>query len=553
MGVFQIISFAGGLSDYENKGTPGSFKFGANLDIRKELDSLSCQQALTDIGITSSTSSSISPSSSYSPSPSISSSVSPSISPSSSVSPSSGDQPSPSDSPSASKSPSASMSPSASLSPSSSISPSPSPSSALPSVFQDLVMWFIPANDGNIYGFGNTGKIYKIQPDLAVFQVYDLRKAITGASQKYSATGLIYLEFADDTNLHRKIIPGDPSWNDVDQAGTVTGDTWPKNNLTSAPWHTMAQVSGDVMIANNSFLAMSAYDDSYTNEALDLIPSNVAKALLPRSTGGSARVVIGTYPQVDPVNGVNGMVDCEVPLVQIGSDGDIYYSDFTTDVAVKRLIGGGKVNPGGMTNLVNQVNIFDWNQNALSWIDNQVIGNMAMMGFFESDPGKGGVYTAGRWNKNQPFAWNCEYQLDADEIGAVLSLGSITYVSYTIGGIPGVKVTDINNKATAIYEGLDFQAPIKTPLYITKWDWAELFFLPLPAGCTVQFWYRMDKEGDFIQAPISNQTTGDFSVTNAQKCVFAIGAMGEIFEPRVVLIPNGNETADIFRIKCGFV
>lgn len=549
MGIYQIQSFRGGLSDYEDKGIQGSFKFAANLDIRKLVDSLSAGQALVELGNTYSTSASISPSASSSPSSSPSSSASPSISPSSSPSPSIYVSPSASPSPSASRSPSGSMSPSSSLSPSSSVSPSPSPTSGFPDVFADLVIAWVNSSDGNLYGFGNTGKVYKITPTLGVSQVYDLRKPINGAAEKPSAGGNIYLEFATNTELHRKQIPGDPAWNDVNKAGTVQGDTWPKTNLSPADWHTMVNVGGDIMIGNNSFLAMSAYDDSYTNEALDLIPGKVVQTLLERT----GRVVIGTFPAANPITGVNGMVDAEVPLAQIGNQGDVYYADFVNSVAVKRLICGGQVNPGGMTNMINHIDIFDWEQTALSWIDKQTIGNMALMGFYNTVAGKGGIYTAGRWNKNQPFVWNCEYQFDADEIGAVASAFGLVFFSYQLGAEYGVKVTDTQNKAVGVYEGLDFHAPIKTPLYITRWDWAELFFAPLPAGCKIQFWYRIEKEGEFIQAKIANQDATDYSVTGEQRCNFQIGVKGEIFEPRVVVIPNGNLTPEVYRIKIGFV
>lgn len=45
---YHIRSFLGGQSDFEDKGTPGSFKASQGLDIRKIRDSLSCQQQLTD-------------------------------------------------------------------------------------------------------------------------------------------------------------------------------------------------------------------------------------------------------------------------------------------------------------------------------------------------------------------------------------------------------------------------------------------------------------------------------------------------------------------------
>lgn len=48
MNLFKLKSFRGGLSDWENVGIAGSFKFGSNLDIRRNTDSLTCNQALTD-------------------------------------------------------------------------------------------------------------------------------------------------------------------------------------------------------------------------------------------------------------------------------------------------------------------------------------------------------------------------------------------------------------------------------------------------------------------------------------------------------------------------
>lgn len=49
MPSWLIDTFGGGVSDHENKGQRGAFKTGSALDIRKLVDSLSCQQALLDI------------------------------------------------------------------------------------------------------------------------------------------------------------------------------------------------------------------------------------------------------------------------------------------------------------------------------------------------------------------------------------------------------------------------------------------------------------------------------------------------------------------------
>ena len=545
MGIFQTNSWRGGISDYENKGIPGAFKFASGIDIRKIRDSISCQQALVDEGSLI-ISPSQSPSSSRSPSSSNSPSASPSISPSSSASPSLGG--SASTSPSSSKSPSASASPSSSLSPSSSTSPSPSPSAGLTTIFSDLIRSWVKCSDGNLYGFGNTGKIYKRLSFDVWLQVYDLHKPIVGSCEKPSSSGKIYLEFATNTELHRKEIPGNSAWNDVDAPGLVQGDSWPKTNLDPEDWHMMAQVGGDVIIGNGSKLAMSAYDDSYTNEALDLIPGNTVRAILERV----GRAVVGTYRTSDPTQGVNGMIDTEVPLAQIGNNGYLYYNDFTNSISIKAFPGGGKINPGGVCNEVSQAEFFDWAQTALSWIDKQNVGNMAVFAVYGATPGKGGLYTMGRKNKNQPFVMNCEYQFDADELGAVVNVGGVDIVSYRIGTTFGVKSVDLQNKAIGSVDSLDLPAPIKYSIQITVWKQAEVFMAPLPSNTAIQFWYKMDKVGDFIRADLADGSGNSYTSTGGKKAVFTINASGEIYEYRVVLVPSQNITPEIYRVKTLF-
>ena len=537
--VLEITSFRGGISDYSDKGIPGAFKFATNVDIRKQVDSLSANQDLMDIGlIKQNPSPSISPSSSLSPS----ASVSQSKSPSSSASPSGGG--SPSASPSASQSPSASLSPSASYSASSSLSPSPSPSSGLTTVFSDLIRFFVNCSDGNTYGFGNTGKVYKIDQALNCSQVYDLRIQIKGAVEKPSSSRKTYLLFAEDTKLHRKEIPGLSNWNDVDKAGTVQGDTWPKTNITSQDWHTMVNVGGSIMIANGSMIAMAAYDDSYTNEAVDLIPGNTAKTMLERN----GRLITGTHPTGFSTKGTNAVIDSEVPLAQVGIDGQIMYADLVSRMPLKRFPGGGQVNPGGVANEVSQMGFFEWIQTALSWTNKQVYGNLPYMGVFGADAGYNGIYTYGRRQKNQPFVMNLEYNLEVDEIGAVAFVNGVLIASYNDGGQFGVKAVDTSTKADFMYNSLDFKAPQKKPIDITKWSIAEVFMQPLPSGCSISFWYRMDKYGSFIQAKTLDGTTS-YSVTNGKKAVFSIQADGQIYEFKIMVTSSGNTTAEIYRIR----
>jgi len=550
MGIYEINSFRGGLSDFEDKGISGAFKFGSNLDIRKQIDSLSAGQTLVDLGTrTDSASPSQSPSASLSPSASSSMSSSRSPSPSSSQSnspsPSFSYSPSASASPSRSQSvsPSGSASPSASTSPSHSTSKSPSPSAGLDTVFSDLVHVWVKASDGNLYGFGNTGKVYKIDSSLACFQVYDLHRAIKGACERPSSDGTTYLVFASNTELHIKPLPGNAGWDDVDSVAD-----WPKNDLTSATWHTMKEVGGDVFIANGSTLATVGYDGSYSNEALDLVPGNVVKTLIERN----GNINIGTARSSEPTQGINGAIDSEVPLSQVGDDGELYFANMTDTIPVKRFPGGGKVNPGGVTNLVEQVNFFNWEPGADSWIDKQSVGNMALFGVFGADSGKNGIYSYGRKNKNHSFVMNLDYALEVDEIGAVTSYNGTVIASYKDGSDYGVKAVDSTTKATGTYEGLDLKSP-KDKMLATQtiWNIAEIFTAPITLGSSVEFWYKANKTGSFVQAYTADGSTS-FSTASGLKAEFRIGAVGEIFEPRIVLNPTGNTSPEVYKIRLHF-
>ena len=361
---------------------------------------------------------------------------------------------------------------------------------------------------------------------------------IKGAEEKPSSDRKTYLYWATDKVLKRKIIPGLDNWNDV----TVVD-----SNLETTDWHTMKQIGGALKIANRGMLGLVGYDDSYTNEALDLIPGNIAKTIVERN----GRAIIGTYKPADPDKGINSAIDAEYPLVQVGDDGYIYFANMSDSISIKRFPGGGKTNPGGVCNETQQVEIFEWEETALSWIDKQSVGNMALFGVYGADSGKGGIYSMGRKNKNHPFVMNLEYLLDADEIGALVNVNGTTLASYRQGTGFGVKAVDSSTKATGTYEGLDFKAPVKRPVNITKWKTAELFMDPLPAGSSVEFHYKVNKTGGFVQARTADGETV-FDTASAKKAVFRIGVEAEIFEPRVVLNPTFNVSPEIHRVRVNF-
>jgi hypothetical protein len=529
MAIFEIKEWSGGISSYSDKGIRGAFKMGRNLDIRKTTDTLTCGQALKEEGLFGSShsqSSSLSQSPSLSPSGSQSASMSYSNSSSASISPSG----------SGSKSASASASPSGSQSPSASASSSLSPSAGLNNVFVDLILFFVKCTDGNTYGFGDAGNIYRRYSDGYTRNVYrDSDGGIKGAIEKPSSNGKTYLQWATATSIKQKEIPGASNWSDVTEIA---------DNLTGTEWHTMTQVGGANIIANGSWLAMCGYDDSWTNEALDLIPGNSVKALIERN----GRVVIGTYKSGYSNKGVNAMIDAEYPLSQIGNNGEIFYANFSDTLAVKRFPGGGRVNPGGVTNEIDQINIFDWETSALSWIDKQTLGSLTLWGVFNATANYNGVYTYGRENKEQPFTLNLEYVLEVDEIGAV---DDVMIASYRSGSDYGVKAVDSTTKATGTYESLEFRAPIKNPETPTVWKYEEILMEALPSGCSIEFYYKMNKTSSWTLA-YTGSGAGSYSNTGGKKATFRIGAEGDIFEKKIVLNPSGNTSPVVLRSRTYF-
>ena len=301
------------------------------------------------------------------------------------------------------------------------------------------------------------------------------------------------------------------------------------------------------MIANGSKLALVGYDGSFTPEAVQLVPGNIAKTIVERN----GRVISGTFRASNPDGGINGAIDGEVPLAQVGDEGKLFFANMSDSMSVKKFPGGGKVNPGGVANEVEQVNFFEWEFGASSWIDKQAVGNMAIFAVYGADAGKEGIYTYGRRDKTHPFALNLEHLLEADELGAVTFVDGKYVVSYKSGSDFGVKATDLTAKAEAVYEGLDFKAPIKKPINITTWNIAELFMKPLPTGSWVEFWYKADKTGSFVRAKTADNDTR-FDVSLGKQAVFRIGAKGNIFESRILLHPYGNSTPEVYKVWVHF-
>lgn len=463
MNTFLLKSFVG-LSDFENKGIKGSFKFGSGLDVRREMDSLySGYDLVEDLGAGTMT---------------------------------------------------------------------------------DTALFIVNSSDGNSYHFCRDGKIFKRTSAGVYTLVYtDSDGVITGAVEWENDVGDKFLYWATSTKLHRKTIPGVSDWSDVD--ATVNGQTYPKTNLTSSTWHTMKEIGGNMFISNSNTIAMVGYDDSYTTNALQLTPGNIAKCLVERNDGffGCSRsdnskeaqyfiwdTISTNYnaKRFVPSEPINAIVNAEQLLFQAGTKGNIFTVDgsFYTVPLVTLPDRLGSVNPDGT----------------------DVIDGIALFGFFGNGYGKTGVYSYGRLKKNAPSVLNLDYPLTCDEIGSIKVVGSDILVSYKNGTNYGVKKVG-TSRGTGTYQSLDLVAPIniREPL----WTTIRITTAPLPESCSVQVYRRTDKNGSFVQANLEGGGTS-FNTTGGQEAVFLVGDKGKVCEVQIVLNPSGANSPEVYTCEVSF-
>lgn len=475
MSSFLIKSFKGGISDFEDKGLAGSYKFASGIDPRKRADTLSCQQALTD--------------------------------------------------------------------------------DLAVGTMDALVKFIVPSNDGNTYLYLTNGKIYKRTSAGVYSLVYTDASAvgdggIVGACEWYNDQGHAFQYWATKTRLNRKqVLNGttvvDATWSDVN--ATVNGQTYPKTNLTSTDYHIMTQVNGVLLGGNKNTLFQVGYDDSYTTNALQLIPGNIARALIERGRyavvgcgrlddreksdmfGWDGDATNWNFKKTIPIQDINALIDTEYPLMQVGTNGALYYADNETILPITKFPDGGQVNPDAV----------------------DVDENLALFGVYGNGTGKTGVYSFGRKNKNSDPILNLEYQLNCDEIGSVKNIGSDILISYSSGSSYGVKKVDTSNKATGTYQSLDLKMPLKAGTKLPTIKKIRLTMDSMPSGCSVAVSRKIDKQESFTLANLLDGSTS-FSTVGGREADFFIRDEARITEIQVVLTPSGNNTPEIYTIEMFF-
>jgi len=447
------------------------------------------------------------------------------------------------------------------------------------------------SSDGNTYFFCYDGKIWRRKANgsylvqgYGVVPVYtDTFESgnIIGACEWYSGYdpvtapngGYTYLLWATPTRLNIKKIagpqtnPGAPyvqtePWNDVNNVGI---GSWPKTNLTSVDFHTMAIANGNLQICNGNVMALVGYDLSYTNNSLQLIPGNKARCILERgkyavigcrSLAGRDETGLFDWDGIGlswndketiSFGGINSMIDTEMALAQLGNNGQLFISDFDTPLPFRQIRGGGQSDPDG---------ICSYHGMALLGIYNNT---NKMNGVYAN-----GIYTVGRLNKNAPLVLNLEYQLTCDEITSVEVVGTDILCAYKLGSQYGVKIVDTDNKATAVYQSLDLVVPMGTRRYpmplgrLLNWQKVDLECMPLLPGTKIEVWRKIDKatsggpnNDGWLQCNMEGGGT-QFQTTGMQNAVFYIGDKGRVCDIMVILIPSGSRSPEVCEINVFF-
>lgn len=407
MSQYIINSFRGGISDEATKGIAGSFKYGYDLDIHKRRDSLSCGFQMMTI------------------------------------------------------------------------------TDSRYTTAAGLVKHVICGADGSSYCFTDTGAVISIagsQTDpVQNYHYVDTNGAIKGAAEWQLDTGQNYLMWCTNTSVARKLFPGADAnvWTDA----TIDYQTL----LTASDYHPMKNACGSMMIGNENFISSLSYAGVFTYGAMNLRPGNQVRCLEERDD----YLIIGTERKDNseeghiwnwitsatnwiqkkkiPVKGVNAIIDVERLLLQGGTNGEIFYSDFVNSAPLNAVPSGGQVNSGGVS----------------------VENDLAVFGFYGSTTSSG-IYSYGRRRINRPTAFNFEHRMAATiggstvtEIGAVWNNNGTLYASWKAAESNGdysygVDMISNSTRATARYEGLEFAAG--QPHLHKQFESAKVTMEPLPVG-----------------------------------------------------------------------
>ena len=424
-------------------------------------------------------------------------------------------------------------------------------------VVNDLIRFAVTARDGTTYCFGNLGSIYAVSGnpnDPVVTFVYNMDEngEIKGAAEWKQDDGNNYLYWCTATSVARMVLNGSPDtpW----AVGVVTQDY--KTTLDSADYHPMKNAAGTLCIGNKNFLATIGYDGAFNPAAMNLRPGNVIKCLEERDDYvliGSERVDTAEEGHIwswittalnwvqkkkIPVRGINALIDTERLLLQGGTSGELFYSDFTNTAPLNSIPDGGQSN--------SQVGIYN---------------DLALFGIYRAGD-RSGIYSYGRRMLNRPFALNHEFRLSPTidgntltEIGGIWVASSAVFASWKQVGSAteyGIDMISSSTRAVARLEGLEFTAgqPHLKKTYLSE----KITMNALPSGCSLSLLYKPNRQttggsssaGEgWKYAKLADGTSTTYSVEGSTEAEFIINEQSKVFEIGLEMTPSALSTPEI--------
>jgi hypothetical protein len=411
-----------------------------------------------------------------------------------------------------------------------------------------LVKYAVNGADGSSWCFSDKGDIMSIAGSatdpVQNYHYTDANGEIKGAAEWQLDTGQDYLFWCTNTSVARKLFPGADYNVWTDEASF-------RDTLDPCAYHPMAEACGNMNIGNNNFVSHIDYSGNFVLAGMNLRPGNVIKCLEERDD----YLIIGTERKGNdeeghiwnwittalnwvqkkkiPVSGVNALIDTEKLLLQGGTAGEIFHSDFINSVPLNSVPEGGQCNPGGVT----------------------VENDLALFGIYGTAPG---LYSYGRRMMNRPSAFNLEHRLAAtasgstiSEIGSVWTNNGVTYASWKTSESNGdhaygVDMVSTTTRATAKYEGLEFLGG--SPHLKKSFDSAKFVMEKLPSGCSVSYKYKVSRNTDWRYANVSGTTGTTYSTTDSTEAEFIVNDKTKTYEVGVELNPSGSSTPEITSI-----
>lgn len=321
---------------------------------------------------------------------------------------------------------------------------------------------------------------------------------------------------------------------------------------STAVWHTMINASGAFMAANGEGLSVLDFDVAGNFDPIKMStrPGNLINALEERDDYvilGSERQDLGeeghlwswivtalNYVQKKriPTFGVNALITAETSLLQGGDQGEIFPADFVNSVPLATIPGGGRVIPNGVT-VHEDLATFGFSGGTYPGIwtygrRNRNRGN-ALNYQYRLAPTVGGSTIS--------------------TIGAVAVINGTLLASWgtseTDSSAYGLDAISSTTKANAVYEGLEFDKGAAWDKRM--FDAVHVTCSPLPSGTSFSVKYKADKETDWRYAVFAGGGT-TFSTTNATEAIATIGIPAHLFEPGVELNVSGSSSPDIHEL-----